>query len=82
MSVSVGELIALFAGVEHEDGDWITGPCYTAALARAIAQEIRPTSDIMLRKAIYGERPVDELDQTARLAIEAGWRLYRGLPVV
>lgn len=75
--VAVAELIALFTVVEHEDGTWITTPTFTVPLAEKIAYMIEPTSQIALRKALYGERNTEEISSIALYAIEEGYRRYR-----
>jgi hypothetical protein len=77
-AVNADELIALFTGVEHpEDGGWETTPTYTVPLAYAIARELAPSSDTQLRKAMYGERPADEIDAKAVYVIELAFQRYR-----
>jgi hypothetical protein len=74
---AVDELIALFAGVEHEDGGWITTPCYTVPLASAIAEKVEPASEIGLRRALYGERACDSIDAKALYVLQLGYQRYR-----
>lgn len=76
--VTAAELIALFTGVEHEDGGWITTPTFTAPLAARIAATIEPSSEIGLRKALYGERDTEDIPLIALYAIQEGYKRYRG----
>lgn len=75
--VTADELVVLFTGLEHEDGGWITTPCYTVPLAAAIARELQPTSEVALRKALYGERACDLIEQKALYILQLGFQRYR-----
>lgn len=76
-TVNTDELVALFTGVEHEDGGWETTPCFTVPLAAAIADDVQPVSEVALRKAMYGERACDLIDQKALYVIQLAYARYR-----
>lgn len=77
VTATADELVALFTGVEHEDGGWITTPTYTVPLAAAIAAHVEPASEVALRRALYGERPCDDIDPKALYVLQLAYQRYR-----
>lgn len=71
--VTLDELTALFTGVEHEDGGWETSPVPSIALAFEIAARLEPTTEMGLRKHLYGERALDDIEPEALQAINLGY---------
>lgn len=71
------QMVALFAG-EVEEGDFLTQPFYSVPLCVEIANCVSPTSEIALRKAIYGpERPPESIPQLALEAISLAYGRWK-----
>lgn len=78
-AVKQEHLIALFAG-EMDEGDWLSTPCYTVPLCVEIARHVRPTSEVRLREAIYGQaRPADAVPGMALEVIGLGFKRWQQL---
>lgn len=75
---TLDQLILLFTGDWiHDDNCWDTTPCYSITLACEIAKRCDTTQDFQLRKVLYGNQAVDNIDPAAITAIGLAVQRYR-----
>lgn len=70
------ELVALFAG-EYDELGVVTTPWPSVTLALEICRVVRPQTLTMLRKSVFGEVPLDEIDLEQRRSLSSAFAQWQ-----